>query len=54
VLRGNLTDRIADTTNELNNTIFSGGFGKVTDIEMVVTAFSTYSQVKNKQPAFTG
>jgi hypothetical protein len=34
LLEGNLTDRIANNTNELNNAIFAGGFGKVTDIEI--------------------
>ena len=34
VLAGNLTDRIANNSNELNNAIFAGGFGKVTDIEI--------------------
>jgi glucose/arabinose dehydrogenase len=34
LLEGNLTDRIANNANELNNAIFAGGFGKVTDIEI--------------------
>jgi len=34
VLAGNLTDRTANNTNELNNAIFAEGFGKVIDTEI--------------------
>ena len=33
-LRGDLSDRIANDTSELNNIIFAKGFGKVADIKI--------------------
>jgi aldose sugar dehydrogenase len=33
-LKGDLSDKIANDTNELNNVIFAEGFGKVADIKI--------------------
>jgi glucose/arabinose dehydrogenase len=33
-LQGPLIDKVADTDKELNNVIFGGGFGTITDLEI--------------------